>query len=167
MACSFQQFQMDVIHENAQVAQGNDVKSIDTVMQDTQETNNASSNSNPKRRRKLTSNVWSKFEVLPLGSDKKQRAKCLRCGITYLCSSMYGTGNLKRHMASCMKQLDLGQLVVSHNDNGSLITRSSRFDPNKFYELLVELLLSMTCLFSLLSMMGLEKCSHIYVLISS
>ena len=38
-----------------------------------------------------------------------------------------------------MKQkiLDLGQLVVSHNDDGSLITRSARFDHDKFRELLV------------------------------
>lgn len=68
-----------------------------------------------KRRRKLTSNVWSKFEVLPMGANKKQRVKFLRCDIVYLCDSRYGTKNLKSPMTSCIKQkiLDLGQLVIS------------------------------------------------------
>lgn len=133
---------MDPLHENANVTQdtqgGNFVENNEIEMEDCQEIKTASPKCG-KRRRKLTSNVWSKFEVLPLDADKKQRAKCLRCGIVYLCDSRYGTGNLKRHMASCIKQkvLDLGQLVVSHNGDGSMITRSARFDPEKFRELLV------------------------------
>ncbi|KAK9926077.1 hypothetical protein M0R45_023329 [Rubus argutus] len=133
---------MDPLHDNIDATQdaqgGNFVENNEIEMEDCQEIKTASPKCG-KRRRKLTSNVWSKFEVLPLGADKKQRAKCLRCGIVYLCDSRYGTGNLKRHMTSCMKQkvLDLGQLVVSHNGDGSMITRSARFDPEKFRELLV------------------------------
>ena len=61
---------MDVIHDNTQKAQCDIAETNENVMQDCQETNTASPKCG-KRRRKLTSNVWSKFEVLPLGPDKK------------------------------------------------------------------------------------------------
>ncbi|CAL2228299.1 unnamed protein product [Prunus armeniaca] len=91
-----------------------------------------------KRRRKLTSHVWTQFEILPVDPDNKLYAKCMKCGHKYLCDSKYGTGNLKRHLDSCLKSdtRDIGQLLLSTSE-GSIITRSAKFDPNKFRELLV------------------------------
>ncbi|CAB4306765.1 unnamed protein product [Prunus armeniaca] len=91
-----------------------------------------------KRRRKLTSHVWTQFEILPVDQDNKLYAKCMKCGHKYLCDSKYGTGNLKRHLDSCLKSdtRDIGQLLLSKSE-GSIITRSAKFDPNKFRELLV------------------------------
>lgn len=83
--------------------------------------------------RKLTSLVWNNFEILPLGDDKKQRAKCMKCGTIYLADSSYGIGNLKCHIISCSKTThhDLGQFLVSQVE-GSIITRSSKFDLDEF-----------------------------------
>ncbi|KAH7532868.1 hypothetical protein FEM48_Zijuj04G0068200 [Ziziphus jujuba var. spinosa] len=57
-----------------------------------------------KRKRKLTSKVWSYFDVLPLDVDGKQKCKCKDCGTIYLCDSKYGTGNLVRHLKNCVKR---------------------------------------------------------------
>ncbi|CAB4283469.1 unnamed protein product [Prunus armeniaca] len=40
-----------------------------------------------KRRRKLTSHVWTQFEILPVDPDNKLYAKCMKCGHKYLCDS--------------------------------------------------------------------------------
>ncbi|PON94647.1 Zinc finger, BED-type, partial [Trema orientale] len=37
-----------------------------------------------KRRRKLTSEVWTYFDMLPVGVDMKQKAKCKQCGAIYM-----------------------------------------------------------------------------------
>ncbi|CAL8174321.1 unnamed protein product [Prunus armeniaca] len=91
-----------------------------------------------KRRRKITSHLWTQFEILHVDPDNKLYAKCVKCGHKYLCDSKYGTGNLKRHLDSCLKSdtRDIGQLLLSKSE-GSIITRSAKFDPNKFRELLV------------------------------
>ncbi|KAG6677873.1 hypothetical protein I3842_14G049500 [Carya illinoinensis] len=64
-------------------------------------------NENAKTKRKKRSNVWSFFEMVP-DSDKvgdcKARAKCKICGATYLATSKYGTGNLKRHIDTCPRR---------------------------------------------------------------
>ncbi|KAH7546231.1 hypothetical protein FEM48_Zijuj01G0178500 [Ziziphus jujuba var. spinosa] len=57
-----------------------------------------------KRKRKLTSKVWSYFDVLPLDVDGKQKCKCKDCGTIYLCDSKYGTENLVRHLKNCVKR---------------------------------------------------------------
>ncbi|XP_058008040.1 uncharacterized protein LOC131182498 isoform X2 [Hevea brasiliensis] len=56
------------------------------------------------RKRKLKSPVWAFFEMLPIGDDKKRRCKCKKCGVVYLAESKYGTGNLKRHMDTCVRR---------------------------------------------------------------
>ncbi|PON71403.1 Zinc finger, BED-type, partial [Trema orientale] len=75
-----------------------------------------------KCKRKLTSKVWKSFDMLPLGPDKKQRARCKLCGVEYFADSKYGTGNLKRHVDSCVRRnhLDVGQLLISQ-DSGQLV----------------------------------------------
>ncbi|XP_062099771.1 zinc finger BED domain-containing protein RICESLEEPER 2-like [Humulus lupulus] len=91
-----------------------------------------------KRRRKLTSNVWSCFNMLPVDQDNQtQRAECKHCGKIYNADPKYGTGNLSRHMKSCERRdtRDIGQLVVSQ-DKGIVALGSKRFDPNHFRELM-------------------------------
>ena len=68
-----------------------------------------------KRKRRLTSPVWSTFEILPVGVDGKQKCKCKDCGSIYLCDSKYGTGNLQRHIKTCVRKSarDIGQLILS------------------------------------------------------
>lgn len=108
------------------------------VDSDPSNNNNAVVTQTGKRRRKLTSAVWTQFEILPIDENNEQRAKCMKCGQKYLCDSRYGIGNLKRHIESCVKidTRDLGQLLLSKSD-GAILTRSSKFDPMKFRELLV------------------------------
>ncbi|CAL2266626.1 unnamed protein product [Prunus armeniaca] len=103
--------------------------------------NNAVVTQTGKRRRKLTSAVWTPFEILPIDDNNEQRAKCMKYGQKYLCDSRYGTRNLKRHIESCVKTdtRDLGQLLLSKSD-GAILTRSSSKFLKVFYDV--------TCLFS-------------------
>ena len=54
-----------------------------------------------KRRRKLTSEVWAHFDILPIGADMKQRAKYKNYGTVYIVNGKYGIGNLRHHMQNC------------------------------------------------------------------
>ena len=111
---------------------------------------------NPKRgrKRRLTSQVWQYFEMIKpkvvkaketidgikssdaKEAEPKQRCKCKKCGTKFICDSKYGTGNLKRHIASCVRRdtRDVGQMLI---DGQHLSIRSSKFDSEKFRELLV------------------------------
>ncbi|CAL9008221.1 unnamed protein product [Prunus brigantina] len=118
-----------------------DVEAARSNVQDSDPSNNnnaVAATQVGKRRRKLTSHVWTQFEILLVDPNNKLYAKCMKCGHKYLCDSKYGTGNLKRHLDSCLKSdtRDIGQLLLSKSE-GSIITRSAKFDPNKFRELLV------------------------------
>ena len=53
-----------------------------------------------RRKRKLTSKVWSHFEHLPLGPDKKLKAKCKHCNLVYFADNKYETNNLKCHLTT-------------------------------------------------------------------
>ena len=54
----------------------------------------------PKRMRCRTSSVWSNFEILPKGSDGKERAKCKKCQ-NYFVASSSGTTSLLHHREKC------------------------------------------------------------------
>ena len=54
----------------------------------------------PKRMRCRTSSVWSDFEILPIGSDVKERAMCKKCQNSFVADSN-GTTSLLRHRAKC------------------------------------------------------------------
>lgn len=86
-------------------------------------------------RRKLRSPAWESFDLLPMGEDKKKRAKCKSCGIIYACDSRYGTGNLLNHAKNCLKKShgDVKQLLMSSSG-----LRSSQFDHVKFRDLIIE-----------------------------
>ena len=89
-----------------------------------------------KRKRKFTSQVWMFFDKLKEKSmDGKQRCKCKKCDAIFICESKYGTGNLKRHSEICVRKdiADIGQLLL----NKDMSMRSTKFDPDKFRELVV------------------------------
>ena len=56
----------------------------------------------PKRMRCRTFSVWSDFEILPKGSDWKERAKYKKCQNSFVAGSS-GTTSLLRHKAKCHK----------------------------------------------------------------
>lgn len=89
-----------------------------------------------KRKRKTTSEVWTFFDrLIEKTVDGKQRCKCKKCGASFICDSKYGTGNLKRHIQSCVRKdtSDIGQLLLGQD----LSMRSARFDHDKFRELVL------------------------------
>lgn len=63
-------------------------------------------------------------------------------GIIYLCDTSYGTGNLLSHMQKCGRKDtgDVGQLILGQFQ-GSLLTRTPKFDSEKFHELVIAAIL--------------------------
>lgn len=56
------------------------------------------------RKRRKTSPVWRDFELVGLGEDGKERAKCIHCGsLLVVNSKTHGTNHLKRHLEVCSK----------------------------------------------------------------
>ncbi|EOY16831.1 BED zinc finger,hAT family dimerization domain [Theobroma cacao] len=92
------------------------------------------------KKRKLTSKLWTFFERLPEknSSDGKSKVKCKLCGYILNYESKYGIGNLKRHNDNCVRKdtRDIGQMIFSKEHN-SMLMRSSKFDLEKFRELVV------------------------------
>ncbi|KAF6144796.1 hypothetical protein GIB67_016870 [Kingdonia uniflora] len=88
------------------------------------------------RKRKLTSHVWHFFEIF-VGKNKKERAKCKKCGAIYLSISSHGIGNLSRHLKTCEKTTtrDLGQMLLSQSES-FMSLRAAKFDPVVFHEML-------------------------------
>ncbi|KAJ9538971.1 hypothetical protein OSB04_031704 [Centaurea solstitialis] len=62
---------------------------------------------------------------------------CKICGAKYIAESSHGTGNMLRHRKSCKGKFfrDIGQLILQSNLNGSLESKSHRFNPDEFREL--------------------------------
>ncbi|KAK1389787.1 Zinc finger, BED-type [Heracleum sosnowskyi] len=89
-------------------------------------------------RRRLKSDVWGYFNILPLGPDKKQRCKCKKCGVTYACPSNFGTGNLHKHLEKCVRRdtRDIGQLLITR-ESSSLNLTTPKFSQEKYRELFV------------------------------
>ena len=54
----------------------------------------------PKRMRCRTSSIWLDFEILPKGSDGKERAMCKKCQNSFVVGSN-GTTSLLHHRAKC------------------------------------------------------------------
>ena len=76
--------------------------------------------SSTQSRRRLKSDVWDHFEMLPLiPPNKKQRYKCKKCGTTYACPSTFGTGNLHKHIEKCVRRdtRDIGQLLITRESS--------------------------------------------------
>ncbi|XP_021298233.1 zinc finger BED domain-containing protein RICESLEEPER 2-like [Herrania umbratica] len=93
-----------------------------------------------KNKRKLSSQVSIFSEHFPKKSsiDGKAIAKCKQCGIVLNCDSKHEIDTLKRYSENCAGRdtRDIGQMISS-NQHGSVLTRSSNFDPEKFRELVI------------------------------
>jgi hypothetical protein len=74
--------------------------------------------------------------------DDMVRAKCKSCGKTYKASGEYGTGNMTRHIKACARKdtPDIGQMLLFGSQGGISII-SFKFDPKKFRELIVALII--------------------------
>ena len=111
-----------------------------------------------KRKRKLTSKVWSHFEHLPLGPDKILKAKCKHCNSVYLADSKYGTGNLKRHLTTCLKTSyrDVGQMLLAQEAGAVTLCRGN-YDSEKFRELVVSAIIMHDLPFSFVEYVGVRS----------
>ncbi|XP_042973145.1 zinc finger BED domain-containing protein RICESLEEPER 2-like [Carya illinoinensis] len=72
--------------------------------------------------------------------DGKPRARCKLCGVTYMATSKYGIGNMKRHIDTCPRRSsrDIGQCLLSQNSgSGSVSISNLKFDTNEYRELLI------------------------------
>ncbi|PON78816.1 Ribonuclease H-like domain containing protein [Parasponia andersonii] len=117
-----------------------------------------------KHKRKLTSQVWKYFEMLFVGPDKKQKAKCKLCRMKYFADSKYGTGNLKRHIDSCVRtnHRDVGQLLISQ-DSGLLSLGGSKFDIEKFRNMVTQAIVMHDLPFNFVEYKGIRSIfSYLY-----
>uniref|UniRef100_A0A251T6N0 Putative zinc finger, BED-type n=1 Tax=Helianthus annuus TaxID=4232 RepID=A0A251T6N0_HELAN len=80
------------------------------------------------KKRKLISMVWNYFEMLDTKPGEELMCKCKKCGNKYSADSKNGTGNLNRHIQSCVKitTKDIGQFLLSSNQ-GPLLSRNPQF----------------------------------------
>ncbi|KAL5564800.1 hypothetical protein UlMin_027964 [Ulmus minor] len=93
--------------------------------------------STEKGKRKLKSKVWNFFDIISMGPNKKMKSQCKKCGVQYLASSKYGTGNMWRHLKVCKRNdtRDIGQMLISTNTESMSIS-ANQYDSQKFRELL-------------------------------
>ena len=59
---------------------------------------------NTKVERERWSVVWNYFKRLPIGSDGRERAECMRCSKRYISETKTGTGSLKNHIKNCPRR---------------------------------------------------------------
>ena len=90
-----------------------------------------------KKSRRNTSDVWLFFDNQGIGNDGKPRAKCKGCGEVYVAGgSKYGTSSLSRHMGRClsikaMRQQNISEMIINHQ--GKL--KNKKIDQKVFREL--------------------------------
>ncbi|PON55815.1 Zinc finger, BED-type [Trema orientale] len=102
-----------------------------------------------KRKRKLTSSIWPKFELVPSGPNGKQKAKRNHYGMVYFANRKYGTGNLKRHLDGCLRR--------NRKDEGAAMTIGGhKFDPEKFSSLITQAILMQDLLFNFVEYAGIR-----------
>lgn len=106
-------------------------------------------------KRKKRSQVWTLFEELPVGPDKKKRAKCKRCSHIYISESHYGTGNMLNHMKICKPKADVSQMLLSQT-SGSVGIMTPKFDMEIFQELLLKAIIRHNLPFSFVEYQGIR-----------
>ena len=93
-----------------------------------------------KKTRKTTSDVWLFFENMGVGNDGKPHAKCKGCGENYVAGgSKYGTSTLSRHMGKClgiksMRQQNISEMIIDHQRK----LKSKKIDQKVFRELVAK-----------------------------
>ncbi|KAL3503923.1 hypothetical protein ACH5RR_033764 [Cinchona calisaya] len=89
----------------------------------------------PKKKKRKRSDVWNHFTELEVGTNGVKRCECKYCGKQYNCESANGTGNMKRHLARCVRinTKNIAQALIDAKD-GSL--RNPKISQEKFREIL-------------------------------
>jgi hypothetical protein len=95
-----------------------------------------------------TSVIWNFFDSVHVEGDDTIWVKCKSCGKTYKVSSEYGTENMTWHMKTCDRKdtPDIGQMLLFGSQGGMPVI-SSKFDPKKFRDLVVALIIKHDLLF--------------------
>ena len=76
---------------------------------------NKTGETNKKKKKLSSSDVWKFFTKIGVCEDGKERAKCNGCNQKYIIGgARYGTSHLKRHIEKCTKCRfdDVGQMMV-------------------------------------------------------
>lgn len=91
-----------------------------------------------RRKRKMTSQVWSLFRTPPTGRRCKKQCKYVKSGAIYMCDNSCGIGTLRRHILNCSRRdtCDVDQLLLSKS-GGLVATWSSKIVVGKFHEFLI------------------------------
>ena len=86
------------------------------------------------------------------------RAKCKIFGIVYKAPGEYGTRNMTRHIKVCSRKgtPDVGQMLLS-GSQGGMSEISFKFDPKKFKELVVALIIKHDLPFQYVEYDGVRK----------
>ncbi|KAL5714914.1 hypothetical protein ACHQM5_016815 [Ranunculus cassubicifolius] len=113
---------------------------VDQLPEGTASNANGNHSRPSKRVRRLISDVWNYFEILPSKTndpDEVEYAKCLKCHKVQQSGSKNGTGNMKKHIKRCNATTfkDVGQMIISQSDS-SLSMKPFKFDPLVFRELI-------------------------------
>ena len=61
-------------------------------------------NTSVKKKRRLVYGIWKDFAMIPSKPGEPLYCECKKCGRRYLAGSRNGTGNLRRHLKSCLKK---------------------------------------------------------------
>ncbi|XP_050378393.1 zinc finger BED domain-containing protein RICESLEEPER 2-like [Argentina anserina] len=106
------------------------------------------SSSSSRKERKRKSRCWLSFTRLDVGVDGEQRAVCNKCGVDYKCDPLTGTTSMLRHHDICYTS---GNVASPRS-----ATRSSKFHPEKFTELLIEAIIKHDLPFSFVEYEGIR-----------
>ena len=103
--------------------------------------------SQTKKAKTLTFNVWNYFVKIGVSKDDKEKCKCKACRKEYSCASRLGTSHLLRHIPKChmIPQFhDVGEMLI--DCEGKLRKRKFDFKMNR--EILSELIIAHDLRFS-------------------
>jgi len=111
-----------------------------------------------KRKMTKTSDVWNYFVELPVGVDKKQKAKCSRCGAVRVAGTKNGTGSMKKHLEECIQRSneDSGQMLLTKSC-GALTLSGGKFNHEKFRELIISAMIKHELPFSFVEYEGIRE----------
>ena len=113
-----------------ELSEDNDCVEVNVDEPKNQDTTTGKRKGKCKREKKFISPVWAVFELLLDKSvDGVKQAKCKFCGEVKRYESQYGTGNLNRHMNTCVKRdtRDVGQMIFAKIKEFMLM-RSTKFN---------------------------------------
>ena len=97
--------------------------------------------SQTKKAKTLTSDVWNYFVKNGMSKDGKEKCKCRACQKEYSCASRLGTSHLSRYISKC-------HMIPPFHDVGEMLidcegkSRKRKFDSKMNREILSELIIA-------------------------